>query len=73
MSSFRATICLSDISKADTRIGIDGKEYVDIYVARKRKLSPFASSHYVIIDRPSNKYEPKFIGNAREITEVGDV
>lgn len=73
MSSFRATICLSDISKADTRIGIDGKEYVDIYVARKRRQSPFTSSHYVMIDRPSDKYEPKFVGNAREIPEYGNV
>lgn len=71
MSEFKATICLTDIPRSLVRIGIDGKEYIDLYIGKKRHSTPFTGTHYVKIDAPKSKsYDTVFIGSANERTVV---
>ena len=69
MSEMTATICISDIPKQFVRKGRDGKEYIDVFIGKRRKVSPYGRTHYIKISHRVDKermYDPVYIGDATE-------
>lgn len=67
---FTGSICLDDIPEAQKRKGKDGKQYINIVIAKRQKVSQYGDTHTIYMSQSEEERNAKlpkhFIGGCKE-------
>lgn len=67
---FTGSICLDDIPEAQKRKGKNGKQYINIVIAKRQKVSQYGETHTIYMSQSEEERNAKlpkhFIGGCKE-------
>lgn len=70
MSLINVSICLSDLPKENIKVGKDGKKYINLVCASRKKVSQYGETHVVYVSQTKEEREAKketqFVGVGKE-------